>query len=51
MGRTTELQGRECEFRYEGWGEINLTVNDIGQVEFKGDGGSVHTDLPSFVLK
>ncbi len=44
-------QGRECEFRYEGGGEINLNVTDLGQVELSGNGSFVRTDLPSFVLK
>lgn len=42
-------QGRECEFRYEGGGEINLNVNELGQVELKGNGSFVQTDLPSFI--
>jgi hypothetical protein len=44
-------QGRECEFRYEGGGQIQLNVTDLGQVELSGNGSFVQTDLPSFVLK
>src|SRR2546423_3930627 len=43
-------QGREREFRYEAGGEIDLTVNELGQVELKGNGSFVLTDLPSFIL-
>lgn len=44
------FQGRECEFRYEGGGEIKLNVNDLGQVELSGNGTFVQTDLPSFII-
>lgn len=44
-------QGNECEFRYEGGGEINLNVNDLGQIEISGNGGLLLTDLPSFIVK
>lgn len=44
-------QGNECEFRYEGGGEINLTVTDLGQIEVSGNGTFLLTDLPSFILK
>jgi hypothetical protein len=43
--------GDECEFRYEGQGEINLTVTDLGQIEVSGNGRFLLTDLPSFILK
>jgi len=44
-------QGQECEFRYEGEGEINLNVNNLGQIEMDGNGQFLLTDLPSFILK
>jgi hypothetical protein len=43
--------GDECEFRYEGQGEINLNVTDLGQIEVSGNGLFLLTDLPSFILK
>lgn len=43
--------GDECEFRYEGNGEINLNVTDLGQIEVSGNGRFLMTDLPSFILK
>jgi hypothetical protein len=44
-------QGQECEFRYEGEGEINVNVNDLGQIELSGNGSFLVTDLPSFIIK
>jgi hypothetical protein len=43
--------GSECEFRYEGGGEINLNVTDLGQIELSGNGRFLLTDMPSFILK
>ena len=43
--------GDECEFRYEGQGEINLNVTDLGQIEVSGNGRFLLTDLPSFIVK
>lgn len=43
--------GNECEFRYEGGGEINLNVTDLGQIELTGNGLFLLTDMPSFILK
>ena len=43
--------GTECEFRYEGGGEINLNVTDLGQIELSGNGRFLVTDMPSFILK
>jgi hypothetical protein len=50
-GVLISYQGMECEFRYEGEGELNIKVNDIGQVEINGNGSLIQTDLPSFVIK
>ncbi|OLE54990.1 MAG: hypothetical protein AUG51_04935 [Acidobacteria bacterium 13_1_20CM_3_53_8] len=44
-------QGQECEFRYEGEGEINVNVTDLGQIELDGNGKFLLMDLPSFILK
>jgi hypothetical protein len=43
--------GTECEFRYEGGGEISLNVTDLGQIEVSGNGRFLVTDLPSFIVK
>lgn len=43
--------GTECEFRYEGGGEINLNVTDLGQIELSGNGRFLVTDMPSFIVK
>jgi hypothetical protein len=43
--------GSECEFRYEGGGEINLNVTDLGQIELSGNGRFLLTDMPSFIVK
>ena len=43
--------GDECEFRYEGAGEITLNVTDLGQIEVSGNGRFLLTDLPSFIVK
>jgi hypothetical protein len=50
-GVLISYQGQECEFRYEGEGEINVKVNDLGQIELDGNGRFLMTDLPSFILK
>ena len=50
-GVLISYQGQECEFRYEGEGEINVNVTDIGQIEMSGNGRFLVTDLPSFILK
>lgn len=44
-------QGEECEFRYEGGGQLNINVNDLGQVELSGNGSLIRVSLPPFILK
>jgi hypothetical protein len=42
----------ECEFRYEGGGEIGVNVNSLGQIELSYEKGSMLlTALPSIILK
>ena len=43
--------GDEVEFRYEGGGEINVNVTDLGQIEVSGNGRLLLTDMPQFILK
>jgi hypothetical protein len=43
--------GDECEFRYEGGGEINLNVTDLGQLEVSGNGRFLLIQIPSFIVK
>jgi hypothetical protein len=50
-GVLISYQGNECEFRYEGGGQINLNVTDLGQIELSGNGLFLLTDMPSFILK
>ncbi|HEX8160411.1 MAG TPA: hypothetical protein VF538_00820 [Pyrinomonadaceae bacterium] len=50
-GVLVSYQGQECEFRYEGEGEINANVNDLGQIEISGNGKFLMIDLPSFIIK
>jgi hypothetical protein len=50
-GVLISYQGQECEFRYEGEGEINVNVTDLGQIELDGNGRFLLTDLPSFIVK
>ncbi|MBD0371926.1 MAG: hypothetical protein ICV60_13885 [Pyrinomonadaceae bacterium] len=47
-GVLISYQGEETEFRYEGEGEINVTINRFGQAELSGNGGFSRVDLPSF---
>ena len=47
-------QGNECEYRYEGGGEISLNVTDLGQIELStspDNGIFLLTDMPSFIVK
>lgn len=43
-------QGEEVVFRYEGGGEIQVTINQYGQAEISGNGGFSRIRLSSFVL-
>lgn len=47
-GVLISYQGEETEFRYEGGGEITVTINKFGQAELSGNGGFSRVDLPSF---
>jgi hypothetical protein len=48
-GVLISYQGEELVFRYEGGGEIQLTINDLGQAEITGNGGFSRIQLPSFI--
>jgi len=50
-GILISYQGQECEFRYEGEGDLTVNVTELGQIELSGSGSYVLTDLPSFILK
>jgi hypothetical protein len=50
-GVLISYQGEELVFRYEGGGEIQLAINNLGQAEISGNGGFSKIPLPSFVLK
>ena len=49
-GVLISYQGEEVVFRYEGGGEIELTINGFGQAELRGNGGFSQIRLGSFVL-
>jgi hypothetical protein len=50
-GVLISYQGEEIIFRYEGGGEIALTINKFGQAELSGNGSLSQIRLGSFVLK
>jgi hypothetical protein len=50
-GVLISYQGEELIFRYEGGGEIQLTINALGQAEMNGNGGFSRVQLPSFVYQ
>ncbi|MDQ3798184.1 MAG: hypothetical protein M3384_01930 [Acidobacteriota bacterium] len=49
-GVLISYQGEEIVFRYEGGGEIQLRINELGQAELRGNGEFSRVQLPSFVL-
>jgi len=50
-GVLISYQGDEVIFRYEGGGEIELTINEFGQAELRGNGGFSQIRLGSFEIK
>lgn len=50
-GVLISYQGEEIVFRYEGGGELNVTINKYGQAELSGNGEFSRVQLPSFVLE
>ena len=44
-------QGEECEFRYEGGGELSINVSDLGQAELTSNGSIIRVNLPPLVFK
>lgn len=50
-GVLISYQGEETEFRYEGGGEIQININNLGQAEISGNGGFSRIDFPSFKFK
>lgn len=50
-GVLISYQGEETVFRYEGGGEIELTINELGQAELSGNGSFSRISLGSFVVK
>lgn len=49
-GVLISFHGEEVVFRYEGGGQINVTINWLGQAELSGNGGFSQLALPSFIL-
>jgi hypothetical protein len=49
-GVLISYQGEEMVFRYEGGGEIEITINQYGQAEIKGNGAFSQIRLNSFEL-
>lgn len=50
-GVMISYQGEELVFRYEGGGEIQLTINWLGQAEITTNGSLSQIKLPSFIYK
>jgi hypothetical protein len=50
-GVLLSYQGEEVVFRYEGGGELQVTISDIGQAELSGNGEFSKVPLPSFTFK
>ena len=50
-GVLISYQGEEIVFRYEGGGEILVTINKYGQAELSGNGSFSRTPLSSFILE
>lgn len=50
-GVLLSYQGEEAVFRYEGGGEIEITISEIGQAELSGNGEFARVPLPSFTFK
>jgi hypothetical protein len=48
-GVLISYQGEELVFRYEGGGEVQITINWLGQVEITTNGSISQIRLPSFV--
>ncbi len=50
-GVLISYQGEEIVFRYEGGGELHVTINKYGQAELSGNGEFARVSLPSFILE
>jgi len=50
-GVMISYQGEELVFRYEGGGEIQLTINWLGQAEITTNGSISQIRLPSFIIR
>ncbi|MDQ3918693.1 MAG: hypothetical protein M3348_09460 [Acidobacteriota bacterium] len=50
-GVLISYQGEECEYRYEGGGQITIHVTDLGQIELSSNGSIIRVGLPPFVFK
>jgi hypothetical protein len=50
-GVLISYQGEELVFRYEGGGQLQVTINKYGQAEISGNGGFSIIRLDSFVVK
>lgn len=50
-GVLISYQGEEVIFRYEGGGQIELTINSFGQAELRGNGGFSQIRIGSFDIK
>jgi hypothetical protein len=49
-GVLISYQGEEVIFRYEGGGQLELTINGFGQAELRGNGGFSQIRLSSFEI-
>jgi len=51
FGVFISYQGEEAVFRYDGEGEMQVTINEFGQAEISGNGDLIQIKLPSFIFK
>jgi hypothetical protein len=50
-GVVISYQGEDALFRYDGEGELNVTINEFGQAEISGNGDLMLIKIPSYVFK
>lgn len=49
-GCLLSYQGSELEYRYEGEGQLNITIDALGQCMVKSNGDLIEVKIPSFIF-
>ena len=49
-GCLISYQGSELEYRYEGEGQLGITINSLGQCSVKSNGDLVEVKISSFII-